>query len=279
MQKAKQRVACDQNCESKKKSYIKLAVFGLLVIFVILLYTLPVFKPYMLKITAAFKSFESVKATILEFGGWAVAISFLMMVLQSVAAPIPAFFVTFANAAIWGWWKGAILSWTSAMAGAALCFGIARFFGREWAERLAGKAGLASVEQFFERYGTKTILVARLLPFVPFDPISYAAGLTPMGFWSFFIATGLGQLPATIVYSYAAANSTNPSTFVKGLLILFGVAALGFFAKQLYDDRQKKRALAKAATAEHEAAAAVAAEDALEAASPVAPKEKHEELD
>ena len=84
-------------------------------------------------------------------------------------------------------------------------------------------------------------MVARLLPFVPFDPISYAAGLTPMGFWEFFIATGIGQLPATLIYSYAASKSTNPSTWVKGLIILFGVLALGMLMKRIYNDKQAKK--------------------------------------
>ncbi len=73
--------------------------------------------------------------------------------------------------------------------------------GREVVEKLTGKTVLDSMDGFFTRYGNHTILVCRLLPFVPFDPISYAAGLTSIRFRSFFIATGLGQLPATIVYS------------------------------------------------------------------------------
>lgn len=189
----------------------------------------------------AFKSMETVRDYIKSFGPWAVVISFLMMVVQSVAAPIPAFFITLANAVIWGWVKGAILSWTSAMAGAALCFWIARFYGREAAEIFATKMALDDVEKFFEKYGSKTILVARLLPFVPFDPISYAAGLTPMGFWQFFIATGIGQLPATIVYSYAAAKSSNPGTFVKGLLLLFGLVGLVYLMKIIYTEVQKNK--------------------------------------
>ena len=177
-----------------------------------------------------------------SFGGWAVAISFLMMILQSIAAPIPAFLITFANAAIWGWWRGAILSWSSAMAGAAICFGISRFYGRGVAEKFASKMALDEVEVFFEKYGKNTILVARLLPFVPFDPISYAAGLTSMTFGGFFLATGIGQTPATIVYSYAAATSSDPSTFVRGLLLLFGFAALVYTAKKIWTERNKRSA-------------------------------------
>ena len=106
---------------------------------------------------------------------------------------------------LFGAFWGGILSWCSAMAGAALCFFIARVLGRGAVEKLTGKTVLNNMDAFFERYGKHTILVCRLLPFVPFDPVSYAAGLTAIRFRHFFIATGIGQLPATIVYSWAGS--------------------------------------------------------------------------
>ena len=181
---------------------------------------------------------EQVANYIRGFGPWAAAISFLLMILQSVAAPIPAFLLTFANAALFGWWKGAILSWSSAMAGAAVCYGIAHVLGRDGIERLASRTALASVDVFFERYGKHAVLVCRLLPFVSFDLVSYAAGLTGMGFWGFFVATGLGQLPATLVYSYVGGMLTGGlQYFVTGLMILFALAALAALLKKVYHDR------------------------------------------
>ena len=59
-------------------------------------------------------------AYIQSFGPGAVAVSFLLMILQAIVAPIPAFFITLANAAIWGGWQGALLSWTSSMVCASL---------------------------------------------------------------------------------------------------------------------------------------------------------------
>jgi uncharacterized membrane protein YdjX (TVP38/TMEM64 family) len=73
-----------------------------------------------------------------SFGLWAPAISAALMVFQSVAAPLPAFLLTFANGMLFGWFWGAALSWAGAMAGAALCFWIARSLGRPAVERLAG---------------------------------------------------------------------------------------------------------------------------------------------
>ena len=105
---------------------------------------------------------EVIKAYILSFGVWAPLISFALMVFQSVMAPLPAFLITFANAALFGWLWGAALSWTSAMAGALLCFYIARFLGREVVEKLTSKMALESVDAFFEKHGVYAILIARL---------------------------------------------------------------------------------------------------------------------
>ena len=116
---------------------------------------------------------DAVVEYIRSFGAYAMVFSFFLMVFSSVAAPLPAFLITLSNAAIFGWWQGAILSWSSAMAGAALCFFISRGLGRDVVERFAGKGALASVEHYFEKYGSRTVLVCRLLPFVSFDAVSY----------------------------------------------------------------------------------------------------------
>lgn len=186
-----------------------------------------------------------------SYGPWAVAVSFALMVLQSLAAPIPAFLITFANAAVFGWWQGAILSWTSAMAGAAVCFWIARALGRDAVAHFATHGALASVDHFFDRYGKNAILVCRLLPFMSFDIVSYAAGLTGMGFWGFFWATGLGQLPATIVYSYVGGMLTGSAQVVMtALLIIFALFALVALIRKAYMSRHRELEGAGVARAE-----------------------------
>lgn len=175
-----------------------------------------------------------------SYGKLAIVVSFTLMVLQSIAAPIPAFLITLSNAAIFGWWQGAILSWASAMVGAALCFYIARVLGRDVVEKLTSKGAMESVDVFFEKYGNRTIVICRLLPFVSFDFVSYAAGLTNMRFWTFFIATGLGQLPATIVYSYVGGTLTGGAQkLFVGLLTLFALSILIGVVKKVYNDKQK----------------------------------------
>ena len=184
---------------------------------------------------------DSLKQYILSYGALAPIISFILMIVQSVAAPLPAFLITFANAALFGWKWGAFLSWSSAMAGAALCFFIAKFLGRDVVEKLTSKYAIDSIDEFFDKYGKYTILVCRLLPFISFDIVSYAAGLTSMEFLPFFIATGIGQLPATIVYSYVGGMLTGGTKlFVTGVLILFALTIVIYMLRKIYNEKKYK---------------------------------------
>jgi len=184
---------------------------------------------------------DRIKDYIRSLGFWGPAISFILMILQSIIAPLPAFVLTFANAAVYGWVWGAVLSWTSSMAGAILCFVIARFYGRDAVAKLTSVSAIESIDTFFAKHGKYAILIARLLPFISFDLVSYAAGLTSIGFVPFIIATGLGQLPATIVYSYVGGMLTGGAkAFVTALLVIFALSALVVLLKKIFADREKK---------------------------------------
>jgi len=205
-----------------------------------LIFICPQSRNYFFDLVGLFQSLDidKIKEYILSFGVLAPLISFLLMVFQAILAPLPAFLITFANAALFGWVYGAALSWASAMVGALLCFYIAQFLGRDVVEKLTSKMALESVDAFFERHGVYAILIARLLPFISFDVVSYAAGLTSMELRSFLVATGIGQLPATLVYSYVGGMLTGDAkTAVYGLLILFSVTILIYLIKRVYRGR------------------------------------------
>ena len=263
---------------SKKSVWIQRGILVAAILALVAVYFLvPAVHEWVGSVFAMFATgdFSAASDFMAQYGPAAAVVSFLLMVFQSVIAPLPAFLITIANANLFGWWQGAILSWTSAMAGAALCFWIARVVGREAVEKLAGKNGIRQMEEFFQRHGTQSVLIARLLPFVSFDWVSYFAGLTSMRFWSFFLATGLGQLPATIVYSYVGGMLTGGAKLLMtGLLILFALAILVVVVRQVYTETQKKKGAAQAAAPAEQAdgsatQVAAPAEQATAAAAPV----------
>jgi uncharacterized membrane protein YdjX (TVP38/TMEM64 family) len=159
--------------------------------------------------------------------GHAWILTSLLMILQSLAAPIPAVPITLANGLIYGPWLGALISWSSAEVAAAICFLLARSLGRPFVARLFSSRALTRVDAFCERDGLRAILVLRLIPYVSFDVVSYAAGLTSMALLPFLVATGIGQAPATLVYSWAGARlADDVSTAWKVALGFLGLMAL-----------------------------------------------------
>ena len=241
-----------ENTEIKKKSSLvkKLALVGVAVALLLIYLFVPAVNKLINDIIKMFQTgnFASMRAFIAQYGAWAMLVSSLLMIFQSLAAPLPAFFITLTNANLFGWWQGCILSFVSSMAGAALCFYIARILGRDVVEKICTKGALKQIEDFFAKYGKKCILVARLLPFISFDVVSYAAGLTAMDFWGFFIATGIGQMPACIVYSYVGGMLTGGAQLMfTGLLCLFALFILVAIIRSVWVSRQKAKEEAAAA--------------------------------
>jgi uncharacterized membrane protein YdjX (TVP38/TMEM64 family) len=179
---------------------------------------------------------------LLSFGPLAAVVSAFLMIFQSIVAPLPAFVITFANGLLFGWVIGAVLSWSSAMLGAILCFYVAKFLGRPVVEKIITKKALQWWDQFFGKYGRHAVFIARLLPIVSFDLVSYAAGVTSISFWQFFWATGLGQLPATILYSYLGQNATST---VKILFFMFTIvialAVIGIVLRPKWKAKGKRK--------------------------------------
>ncbi len=179
------------------------------------------------------------KAYILSFGMWAPIVSALLMILQALIAPLPAFVLAFANGLAFGTFWGGVLSLAGASLAAAVSFWIARHLGRGPVEALVGRTHLGAADRWFLRWGAYAVLVARLVPVVSFDIISYAAGLTRMGFWRFMLATVVGMAPATFIYAYLGGQAPE---YVQVLLVTFGVVIAGaVVAAVLRRRRQGKR--------------------------------------
>lgn len=244
------KTAVNNTAETVKAEEKKSNRIGRIILIILLLialgvyFTVPAVHQWVNNVITMFRTgnFDDMRAFIAKYGKWAMLVSALLMIFQSLAAPLPAFFITLTNANLFGWWQGCILSWTSSMAGAALCFWIARVLGRDVVEKICSKGALLQIEDFFAKYGKRCILIARLLPFISFDIVSYAAGLTAMDFWGFFVATGIGQLPACIVYSYVGGMLTGGAQkLFIGLLCLFALAMLVMLIRQVYTTSRKNK--------------------------------------
>ncbi len=164
-----------------------------------------------------------IKAEIQSWGNWAVAASIGLMVAHSLV-PFPAEFVTFANGMLFGPVWGVAITWTGAMLGAALAFALARWCGRPFVDALMNERHRAAVDRWARRQGIGVLLLSRLMPLISFNVINYAAGLTPVSWWTFLWTTGLGILPITTLLVVTGDQVWNGSS--HAWIYLLAVAAL-----------------------------------------------------
>ena len=144
---------------------------------------------------------ENLRATMVAYGPWAIGISIGLMVAQAIIAPLPMNVVTITNALVFGPIWGSLLSWFSIILGASLCFTLSNTFGKPLAHKIVGNS-IEKAEGFFEKYGLHAMFIVRILPFVPFDAVSYGAPLVGVRFSRFLLATAVGIIPSILVYSY-----------------------------------------------------------------------------
>jgi uncharacterized membrane protein YdjX (TVP38/TMEM64 family) len=76
-------------------------------------------------------SVDQVVQLIKSWGPIAPLLSIFLMILQAIAAPIPAFLITAANGIVFGVYGGIIVSWIGAMFGALVSFFLAKWFGEK----------------------------------------------------------------------------------------------------------------------------------------------------
>jgi uncharacterized membrane protein YdjX (TVP38/TMEM64 family) len=147
-------------------------------------------------------SVDNLRSTLLNYGPWAaVAVSAGLMIGQAIIAPLPANIITITNALVFGPIWGSLLSWFTTVIGASLCFMLAKSFGKPFAAKIVGSP-LQKAERFFKAYGLHAMFFVRIMPLVPFDAVSYGAGLVGVPFSRFLLATSVGIIPSILIYSY-----------------------------------------------------------------------------
>jgi uncharacterized membrane protein YdjX (TVP38/TMEM64 family) len=143
-------------------------------------------------------STEAVERTIQSWGMWGVAASILLMILHSFV-PFPAEIVAMANGMLYGRLWGTVITWTGAMLGAYLAFGLARWLGRPFVLQMVATRHREKLDDWVTRQGGGMLFLSRFVPVISFNLINYAAGLTAISWWTFTWATGLGILPLTFL--------------------------------------------------------------------------------
>ena len=188
------------------------------------------FEPSVLADAQRLMQRETLELLVARAGIWGPFLIVGLMAFAVVASPLPSAPIALAAGAAYGHLWGAVQVVLGAELGAVIAFGLARVLGRNTLQRLFGDrvdAGLLGSQNAL----TATVFASRLMPFVSFDMISYAAGLSSLHAWRFAIATLAGIMPASFLLAHvggeAASGDMGRTTWVVlGLGLVTGLPLL-----------------------------------------------------
>jgi len=152
-----------------------------------------------------------------------------LLLAQAVIAPLPSPPLLMAAGFVYGPWVGFAIGWFGLLLGASACFGLARAFGRPFAQRFVRPQRLAAVDAYVStRAGATLLTLVSLRVFMPpaFDAVSYGCGLVRVPFRLFVLATALGEVPKVGSFTYIGAAAGGVPSWLTAWVLLAPAAGL-----------------------------------------------------
>jgi len=161
----------------------------------------------------------ALKQWILQLGATGPFVIIGLIAVAIVLSPIPSAPIALAAGAAYGHTAGTLYVATGSELGAMIAFLIARLLGvsvvKKWAGERFSNGMLGSQNTLMG-----IVFASRLLPFISFDMVSYAAGVTSLTFWRFAIATLAGILPASFLLAHFGSELTSGENQRVGITVL-----------------------------------------------------------
>jgi uncharacterized membrane protein YdjX (TVP38/TMEM64 family) len=146
----------------------------------------------------------------------------------AILLPLPAEAAALLNGTLFPPLTAFLLTWVSAMAGAAASYECGLRLGHRPAERLFGATRLARVQSLVDRAGWPTLLALRLSPVMAFTAINWASGILALSRPVFYWTVAVGLVPGTWVFTMAPELLLDRSATTR-LVVIAGVVVLVLF--------------------------------------------------
>lgn len=182
---------------------------------------------------------REVPAMLPRFTSWVASLGAwgpLAFIAGYSIAPVifaPAFLLTIAAGAIFGFLKGVFYVMIGATIGATLAFLTGRYLARHFVERLLHRdPRLQIIDRAVERHGFRLVALLRMSPAVPFVLLNYALGLSRVKLLD-YVAASIGMLPVVAMYVYTGKVAGDLATLASGAAqprgpLYYATIGLGF---------------------------------------------------
>lgn len=220
--------------ESNYKIIKYIAIFCLILV---ILYIFLGFKDIFTYNTHAFGfrkylSIKHLRNYILSYGNFAALAFVVIYSVKPVLLVIPASLLSILAGNVFGPMYAFLLSMIGCFFSASLAFALAHMLGKPFVDKiLRGKA--FNLDKGIEKHGFLIMLLMRLAFVFPYDPLSYAAGLTKMKYTDFILGTMLGIIPEMLSYSFMGKHLSKPFS-IKMLVPIVSIITVAVISSYIY---------------------------------------------
>lgn len=167
--------------------------------------------------------------TVFDDLGWIAPVVFVALYAAATVLVLPASVLTIGAGTIFGFGPALVVVLLGANLGALAAFSASRWLGRGAVEGVTNDR-IRRLDERIGRNGFVAVLVARLVPVIPFATINYAFGLTAVTPRAYALATAVGIVPGTAVYVAVGAYGVEPGSwpFIAAIVALLALTAIGY---------------------------------------------------
>lgn len=168
---------------------------------------------------------EALSAYLTQIGVWGPIVYLLLLGLQVVTAVLPPHGLMIAAGYLYGFWGGLALNALGAVLFSQLAFTISRTLGQSFINRVTPEKIRDRWEDVIKRQGVLFFILAFWFPIIPSNITNYIAGVSPIYFWGFFVASLIGRLPGlalvTAIGAYGFELTSQQWLLVGIVFVLF----------------------------------------------------------
>jgi len=169
---------------------------------------------------------EQLQAMIADAGIFGPLIYIAIKAATYVVAPLTSGPIqVFAGTLFDSLWLGVLYTLIGEVIGGSVSFFIARRFGRPAVARFVGKDGMKQVDDFYQNRmgGWRSLAIARVLLFSVWDFLSYACGLAPIRYRTYFLVSVILGFFPTLFFVSLGDRLTNDPTLLP---IIYGIVGV-----------------------------------------------------
>jgi uncharacterized membrane protein YdjX (TVP38/TMEM64 family) len=196
--------------------------------------------------------FEPLVRQLTDLGGWGPVL-FVGIYIVAAITLAPAFLLTFSAGAVFGLWRGTLLTYIGAVLGASAVYAVAAPLARSrvlrWIDR---DPRVSATRRAVVRDSAKIMFLLRLSPLVPYNLLNYALALSGVSYRDYLVAS-VGMIPAIIMYAYYGTVAGDVTRILAGVsprrgteyYVMLVVGLIATFAATHMIGRAAKKAMAE----------------------------------